>query len=139
MQRYAERYPGCRFVGFWRKYKYEEDYFSSSVILRARELEDIEDDFNVDCLPWPADLVDEAQSPVILEKLAEYLDKCPNKEKYCGYSRCRICKEHVGSKDKGDGTWVWPEGLSHYVREHKVKLPDDFIRWVIYGVQEQES
>lgn len=26
-----------------------------------------------------------------------------------------------------DGTWLWPEGLSHYVREHGVVLPEEFV------------
>ena len=28
-----------------------------------------------------------------------------------------------------DGRWAWPEGLCHYVQEHTVMLPDEFVIW----------
>jgi hypothetical protein len=34
----------------------------------------------------------------------------------------------MGSCDFTDGVWVWPEGLSHYLRIHSVRLPEEFIR-----------
>lgn len=33
----------------------------------------------------------------------------------------------LGTKCFTDGEWVWPEGLAHYVRQHSVVLPRDFI------------
>jgi hypothetical protein len=33
----------------------------------------------------------------------------------------------MGSYDFTDGVWVWPEGLSHYVEIHCVRLPAEFI------------
>jgi hypothetical protein len=32
-----------------------------------------------------------------------------------------------GSRDLTDGTWVWPEGLAHYITTHDVILPDEFV------------
>ena len=26
-----------------------------------------------------------------------------------------------------DGVWLWPEGLYHYVEDHNVRLPKEFI------------
>ena len=40
-----------------------------------------------------------------------------------GYSPCRFCGERNGSAELTDGTYVWPEGLVHYIREHGVRLP----------------
>lgn len=39
----------------------------------------------------------------------------------------------MGSRELTDGEWVWPEGLSHYVREHGVGLPEQFISHVLAG------
>lgn len=53
-------------------------------------------------------------------------------EMYFGFSWCRIgCRIDpplMGSKDLSDGTWVWPEALPHYVREHRILLPEAFIQ-----------
>jgi hypothetical protein len=42
---------------------------------------------------------------------------------YLGYSLCRLCGEKNGSAELTDGTYVWPEGLAHYIRQHGVRLP----------------
>ncbi len=49
---------------------------------------------------------------------------------YLGLSYCRFdCGQRgLGSADLTDGTWVWPEGLWHYVDVHSVRLPDEFIQ-----------
>lgn len=43
-------------------------------------------------------------------------------------SHCRFqCGEtEMGRADLTDGTFVWPEGLVHYVERHDVRLPDRF-------------
>jgi hypothetical protein len=52
---------------------------------------------------------------------------------YAGYSSCRFAdchdpgREHLGTRDLTDGDWIWPEGLAHYVTEHAVRLPDEFV------------
>lgn len=48
-----------------------------------------------------------------------------------GYSPCRLCGlASNGNLDLTDGTYIWPEGLAHYVLEHSVRLPDEFIHHV---------
>ena len=44
-----------------------------------------------------------------------------------GYSTCRICGEVNGSAEYSDDTFAWPEGLAHYVQEHRVRLPKEFV------------
>jgi hypothetical protein len=44
---------------------------------------------------------------------------------YMGFSRCRLCGCENGSGELTDGVLIWPEGLAHYVRDHKVRLPAD--------------
>jgi hypothetical protein len=47
---------------------------------------------------------------------------------YGGPARCRFaCRETLGNRDLTDGTWVWPEGLGHYVELHDVQLPERFV------------
>ncbi len=64
-------------------------------------------------------------------RLVEYLAAGMTRETWLGMSWCRFgCGiDHglMGSRDLTDGVWVWPEGLAHYVREHQVILPDEFV------------
>jgi hypothetical protein len=60
-------------------------------------------------------------------EVADYLDRGIVVEVYRGWSDCRICgSDRNGHADLTDGTYRWPEGLSHYVREHQVRLPRQF-------------
>lgn len=54
---------------------------------------------------------------------------------YCGWHTCRICGAACGTEDVSDGVWVWPSGLAHYVGEHRVELPEEFVAWVLSGGQ----
>jgi hypothetical protein len=45
-----------------------------------------------------------------------------------GYSICRLCGVPNGSTELTDGEYfVWPEGLSHYVESHSVRLPAEVL------------
>lgn len=69
----------------------------------------------------------------VREKIADYLEAGSNDvfNSQCGYSWCRffcgIPHQKMGSKELTDGSWRWPEGLSHYVRAHGVILPEEFV------------
>src|SRR4051812_17721554 len=69
--------------------------------------------------------------------LTEYLDKGLHLVQYRGDSWCRfdcgIKDSRMGSWDLTDGTWVWPQGLSHYVEVHGVVLPEEFVSHVLSG------
>jgi hypothetical protein len=45
--------------------------------------------------------------------------------RYGAAARCRFdgCGQAVGRRELTDGTFVWPEGLAHYVERHGVRLP----------------
>jgi len=61
-----------------------------------------------------------------------YLEAGEEKKAWCGCSTCRICgKWNNGSTCLTDGKWIWPEGLSHYLREHHVKPPQEFVDYVL--------
>jgi len=68
-------------------------------------------------------------APAVRERVANYLDAGAEFEVYRGISWCRFYCDHpnMGCRERTDGEWVWPETLSHYVRDHYVKLPDEFI------------
>ena len=85
-------------------------------------------------LPWPAHFVDTSWDAGQRTLVADYLDKAPDVEHWRGFSNCRFnCDSApgLGNTDKGDGTYVWPEGFSHYIREHGVKPPQEFIDHVL--------
>ena len=50
-----------------------------------------------------------------------------------GYSTCRLCglsDSTLGCCDLTDGTFVWPEGLVHYITHHNTPLPPEFLAHV---------
>ena len=88
------------------------------------------EDLRDDTLCAPQELVgplpDDVQS-----RLADYLDAGRSTPfGALGFSWCRfLCgapPEEMGSQELTDGRWLWPQGLSHYVRKHGIILPDEF-------------
>lgn len=78
-------------------------------------------------LPWPTESYDVRWDDRERLLVARYLDCGQEHAAYKGWSTCRICGKGNGSRDLTDGMYLWPEGFSHYVRDHKVKPPQDFI------------
>lgn len=83
-------------------------------------------------LPDPGAFVDHSWDAAERDMVAEYLKKGVTLMQYRGFSWCRFkCGITTnGTKDFSDGTYVWPEGLAHYVEEHCVRLPEEFIEHV---------
>ncbi len=81
--------------------------------------------------PAPQELVG-AMPAAQRERLADYLAAGMIHEMYLGPSWCRfgcgIDTAQMGRHALSDDTWVWPEGLAHYVRVHSVTLPEEFVR-----------
>ena len=71
--------------------------------------------------------------------VASYLRSGETYEQYRGLSWCRfqcgISLSEMGSRDLTDGTWVWPEGLAHYVESHSVNLPPRFVDHITSSVR----
>jgi hypothetical protein len=93
-----------------------------------------------DAYPCPQEL--EGTLPAhVRERLIAYLDNpplvvgtaYPSLEYQWGHSWCRYgCDVPNGSDELTDGIWVWPEGLSHYVKEHGLALlPEEFLESVV--------
>jgi hypothetical protein len=98
-----------RGIGYWRN-EHEEEF---------REC------------PLPQNLVDRSWQAGELTRVIAYLASGRVYEVYRGYSHCRfrcgIESRLMGSCDLTDGSWVWPQGLAHYVETHAVALPDEFV------------
>ncbi|MFJ4094173.1 hypothetical protein ACIPYS_21550 [Kitasatospora sp. NPDC089913] len=81
-------------------------------------------------LPNPADLVDPEWHEAERLSVADYLDHGQVAGRWMGSSRCRLCSRPNGSRDFTDGYYLWPEGLSHYILDHGVRLPAEFINHI---------
>jgi hypothetical protein len=82
-------------------------------------------------LPHPAEAVAPDWSHTERAAVIDYLLRPEDVQQFLGLSPCRICNRAVGSQEFTDGTWVWPEGLVHYLDVHEVRPPDDFVAWVL--------
>jgi hypothetical protein len=103
-----------RFIGFWASSP-DPDADAQRAIL----------------LPWPEDFVDETWDAEERERVVKYLKKAPFVEHWKGLSNCRLgCSKDNGYRDHGDGTFVWPEGFVHYVENHGVRPPEEFVEHV---------
>jgi hypothetical protein len=82
--------------------------------------------------PPPQDLVDPEWCPADRSRVVAYLRSGSVYAQWRGLSHCRFrCGAkpfEMGSRCLTDGIWVWPEGLSHYVEQHFVTLPSEFVR-----------
>jgi hypothetical protein len=56
-----------------------------------------------------------------------------------GFSTCRLCGRQNGSAEFSDDVFAWPEGLAHYVRDHSVRLPQDFVSHAVRRLQALEE
>ena len=86
-------------------------------------------------LPHPSDFVDESWDVEERRKVIAYLGSsylAPIVQ--AGPSWCRMgCRDlpaDIGTQDLTDGTWRYPEGLVHYLRNHGVKPSQAFLEHV---------
>lgn len=89
--------------------------------------------------PSPADFVDESWDSDTREQVADYLQRGFVVRAYMGYSPCRICGRNNGTLELSDGTFVWPDGLVHYVVDHAVRLPHEFVTHVLSEIASYET
>ena len=119
-------------IGFWFKQKPERPAWDTRPLPP-----------DPDGLLWPGDVIDLTWDAAERAKVVEYLKTAKVFMGWMGYSWCRLCaetepprdpSEHrlrdwecLGSTDRFDGKFVWPDGYSHYVETHGVKPPQEFI------------
>lgn len=74
--------------------------------------------------PDPKDFIDEQWDATERAAVVHALRNARTVREYRGESTCRICGRLNGAKEVTDGTYLWPDGLAHYVSEHAVRLPE---------------
>ena len=102
------------YIGYWRRNEDgTQEYFGDDPTL-----------------PFPkADFLISEKAVEFSLKCLDELENHPNVTliSYMGWSNCRICGCRNGTKefvfDTGDIQYHWPEGLRHYIEEHRVELP----------------
>jgi len=82
--------------------------------------------------PDPARFVDPTWDPLQRERVAQYLRTASVPRAAAGLSWCRFrCGlAGLGSAEHTDGTFLWPEGLVHYVESHDVRPPEEFLQHI---------
>jgi hypothetical protein len=80
--------------------------------------------------PDPRDFVDPSWDSHDRETVVDYLTHGFILRAFGGYSTCRFCGKENGALEVSDGTWYWPDGLAHYLTEHGVRLPREFVEHV---------
>ncbi len=87
--------------------------------------------------PHPSDFVDREWAEDERDFVTDYLRRGLVARAYMGYSPCRMCeKRDNGCLQLTDGVYTWPEGLVHYVVEHAVRLPSEFVE---HSLDSEES
>lgn len=74
---------------------------------------------------WPDvhDFVDQTWDPAARAAVAARLRAGREVRQFRGHSTCRFCGLQNGTAELSDGTYLWPEGLAHYISDHQVRLP----------------
>jgi len=79
--------------------------------------------------PYPVDSGVQVD-PIFIQNL-EHIKNFSKVECYFGSSYCRLCPQNVGGLEysfKSDGkTFIFPEGIFHYYRDHNVQPSDEFM------------
>lgn len=59
-----------------------------------------------------------------------------DKAGYRGITCSRITGEYLGNSEYRTDEWIWPADFApHYVREHKVKPSDEFLKYIGYETE----
>jgi len=112
-------------VGYWAA-KPRSDCDTVAGVLR-----DLVEVFIPPTEPRVDDFIDPAWDAAERRKVIEYLQRGRRHNSFFGTSLCRLCARENGCLDLTDDVYVWPDGLTHYVRDHLVKPPQDFVTHVL--------
>ena len=86
-------------------------------------------------LPDPKTFVDESwdaserQGVIAYLESSYYMPVAQGGPSWCRFG-CSPRPTDIGTQDLTDGTWLFPEGLVHYLRSHAVKPPAEFLEHI---------
>jgi hypothetical protein len=83
-------------------------------------------------IPRLSEFQDAAWSPPDREQLIRYLESATEMLTGGPDVRCPLCRQNLGNvlRWRSDGVWTWRNDLSHYVRDHFVRLPDAMVEHI---------
>ena len=85
--------------------------------------------------PDPFAFVDESWDTDERQLVVRYTRNAPKLWTQMGISPCRFCGKPNGSSELTDTVYIWPEGLSHYVSDHGVRLPREVVEHMRVGMR----
>jgi hypothetical protein len=94
---------------------------------------------NAERWPDPAAFVDHGWDELERDDVARYLTQGFVARTWMGYSPCRFCGKSNGAIDLTDGVYLWPEGFAHYVEDHGVRPPAEFVEHVLAMMERFDS
>jgi len=124
-----------KFLGYWHAVGLDKEGLPAIPNdFLAHEFDRYEETCGPGVLPFPWDFVDKTWDEKERLAVMAYLKVGKTYESWRGNSWCRFkCDSRYlpGYRDLTDGTYVWPEGFTHYVEKHNVKPPVEFIQHVL--------
>jgi len=111
-----------------------DEYYRKQGLLRDRLFIGYWKGNDSEYLPDPNDYIDAKWNVIEKTIITNYLKSADDFEHYFGMSNCRICDVINGTSEKSDGVYIWPTGFPHYIEEHSVKPPQEFIDHVFERV-----
>lgn len=118
-----------KLIGYWRQKRMDPMDSVPPHLRKNLDKRLWQPDTSTEKYPWPGDCVDRSfWTNGLKEAVVEYLKSGHPCEHYHGYSTCRICGKMLSTFERTDGTWVWPDQMEHYIEEHDVVLPQEFMK-----------
>jgi hypothetical protein len=78
--------------------------------------------------PSAFEMVDPTWQPTDLPELLNYLDTAADLVTSAPMVACPFCAAGLSTAYwRSDGVWLWSNSLSHFVRDHRVWLPNAFV------------
>ena len=83
-------------------------------------------------LPDPTKIVTTYKNSTIKDKIVNYLKKasifvCTDGFSFCRFQNCEVDRWQMGTDCLTDGKYLWPSGFHHYIQDHNVSIPKEFI------------
>jgi hypothetical protein len=86
-------------------------------------------------LPDPARFIDASWATAERQRVVAYLSQGRLFRSWMGFSWCRFrCDIFLGAMGNGDltdGTYCWPERLTHYISKHHLRLPTTIVQHIL--------